>query len=169
MENVKGIYKSEVPMRVGYGYDVHKLVQGRKLILGGVDIPYEYGLLGHSDADVLIHAIVDALLGAIALGDIGVHFPDNNPEFEGISSMRFLERTNDLLKEQGYKIGNIDATIVAQKPKLLTYMPQMIENIVEVLGIERDQLNIKATTTEGLGFEGRGEGISASAVALLIK
>ena len=156
-------------MRVGFGYDVHKLVTERKLILGGVEIPYEKGLLGHSDADVLIHAIVDALLGAAALGDIGIHFPDNNPSFEGISSMKFLEKTNDLLSEKGYVIGNIDSTIAAQEPKLAGHLSQMVSNIAKVLKIDKEQVNIKATTTEGLGFEGKKEGISAYAVACVNK
>ncbi|MGE5328978.1 MAG: 2-C-methyl-D-erythritol 2,4-cyclodiphosphate synthase [Deltaproteobacteria bacterium] len=156
-------------MRVGFGYDVHKLVQDRKLILGGVEIPHEKGLLGHSDADVLIHAVVDALLGAAALGDIGMHFPDNNPSFLGISSIKFLEKTNDLLKEKGYTIENIDSTIVAQEPKLLKYMPEMISNMAEALKIDVGKVSVKATTSEGLGFEGRKEGISAYAAACITK
>lgn len=154
-------------MRVGMGYDVHRLVEGRKLILGGVEIPYEKGLLGHSDADVLLHAIMDALLGAAALGDIGKHFPDTDPQFEGISSMKLLECVGDLLEEHNFVIENIDATVIAQRPKLLPYMPDMVKNVAEALKIEENQVNIKATTEEGLGFTGTGEGISAQAICLL--
>ncbi len=154
-------------MRVGIGYDVHRLVEGRDLILGGVKIPYEKGLLGHSDADVLIHAIMDALLGAAALGDIGKHFPDTDSKYKGISSIHLLEQVKKRLEEQMYLIGNIDATIIAQKPKLASYIEQMKETIAGTLKIERNQVNIKATTEEGLGFTGSGEGISAQAIVLL--
>lgn len=154
-------------MRVGMGYDVHRLTEGRELILGGVKIPYKKGLLGHSDADVLIHAVMDALLGAAALGDIGKHFPDTDLQYKGISSILLLEQVGKRLEEQMYLIGNIDATIIAQKPKLASYMEQMAENIANALKIERNQVNIKATTEEGLGFTGSGEGISAQAVVLL--
>lgn len=155
-------------MRVGMGYDVHKLAENRKLILGGVEIPYEKGLLGHSDADVVVHAIMDALLGAAALGDIGKHFPDTDPAYEGISSIRLLQHVGDLLEEHNYVIENIDATIIAQRPKLLNYMPEMVKNVAEALGLEKNQVNMKATTEEGLGFTGSGEGISAHAVCLLM-
>ena len=151
--------------RFGMGYDVHRLVEGRKLILGGVDVPFEKGLLGHSDADVLLHAISDALLGAAALGDIGRHFPDNDPKYEGADSRKLLAHVRDLLTEKGYIIGNVDATIVAQRPKLMSFIPQMTANIAETLGIDIDQVNVKATTEEKLGFTGSGEGISAYAVA----
>ena len=154
-------------MRVGMGYDVHKLVEGRTLILGGVEIPHPLGLLGHSDADVLVHAIMDALLGAAALGDIGRHFPDTDSRYKGISSMKLLEHVRDLLEENGYVVENIDATVIAQKPKLRPYIEQMEENIAETLGIAKDQINIKATTEEGLGFTGTQQGISAQAVCLL--
>ncbi|MFR8169625.1 MAG: 2-C-methyl-D-erythritol 2,4-cyclodiphosphate synthase [Marvinbryantia sp.] len=155
-------------MRVGMGYDVHRLMEGRKLILCGVEIPYEKGLLGHSDADVAVHAIMDALLGAAALGDIGKHFPDTDPKYEGISSILLLKHVGDLLEEHNYVIENIDATIIAQRPKLLSYMPQMVKNVADALGIEESQVNIKATTEEGLGFTGSGEGISAQAICLLM-
>ena len=151
--------------RFGMGYDVHRLVEGRKLILGGVDVPYEKGLLGHSDADVLLHAIMDALLGAAALGDIGRHFPDTDPAYAGADSQKLLAHVGELLKEHGYDIGNIDATIVAQRPKLMAFIPQMAENIAATLGIAIDQVNVKATTEEKLGFTGSGEGISSYAVA----
>ena len=154
-------------MRIGTGYDVHRLVEDRELILGGVLIPYEKGLLGHSDADVLIHAIMDAMIGAMALGDIGKHFPDTDPEFKGISSLKLLGCVKALMDEKGYRVGNIDATIIAQRPKLLTYMEKMRENIAETLEIKMDQINIKATTEEGLGFTGEGLGISTQAVCLL--
>ena len=154
-------------MRVGMGYDVHRLTAGRKLILGGVEIPYGKGLLGHSDADVLVHAVMDALLGAAALGDIGKHFPDTDPEYEGISSIRLLEHVGRLLDEKGYVIENIDATIIAQRPKMRPYIDQMRENIAEALKIETDQVNVKATTEEELGFTGSGEGISSQAVCAL--
>lgn len=154
-------------MRIGTGYDVHRLVEDRDLILGGVKIPYEKGLLGHSDADVLIHAIMDALLGAAALGDIGRHFPDSDEKYRGISSLKLLDYVGELLQEEHYLIGNIDATIIAQRPKLAAYLPAMIENIAEILKISKTQINIKATTEEGLGFTGSGEGIAAQAAALL--
>lgn len=156
-------------IRIGQGYDVHKLEEGRELILGGVKIPYEKGLLGHSDADVLVHAIMDALLGAAALGDIGQHFPDTDPAYCGISSIELLKQVGKLLKEQGYVIENIDATIIAQRPKLLPYRPQMVENISRALGISEDQVSVKATTEEGLGFTGSGQGISSQAITLLTK
>lgn len=154
-------------MRVGMGYDVHRLVEGRKLILGGVEIPYEKGLLGHSDADVLLHAIMDALLGAAALGDIGKHFPDTDPAYEGASSMKLLEHVGALLEDHNYVIENIDATIIAQRPKMLPHIPQMVKNVASALGLEEDQVNIKATTEEGLGFTGSGEGISSQAICML--
>ena len=154
-------------MRVGMGYDVHRLVEGRDLILGGVQIPYEKGLLGHSDAYVLLHAIMDALLGAAALGDIGKHFPDSDEAYKGISSIRLLEKVGELLEEHFYFIGNIDATVIAQRPKLAPYREEMRENVAKALGISVDQVSIKATTEEGLGFTGTGEGISAQAIALL--
>ena len=154
-------------MRIGTGYDVHRLEEGRKLILGGVQIPFEKGLLGHSDADVLLHAVSDALLGAAALGDIGKHFPDTDPAFEGAVSLKLLEETVRLVKEEGYKVGNVDATVIAQKPKLASYIPRMRENIRKVLEVEENQVNIKATTEEHLGFTGEGLGISAQAVCLL--
>lgn len=154
-------------MRIGTGYDVHRLVENRALILGGVAVPYEKGLLGHSDADVLLHAIMDALLGAAALGDIGKHFPDKDPEYAGISSILLLKKVADLLNEEHYLVGNIDATIIAQQPKLAPYIQEMRENIAEALGISLNQINIKATTEEGLGFTGSGEGIAAQAVCLL--
>lgn len=156
-------------MRVGQGYDVHRLVEGRKLILGGVEIPYEKGLLGHSDADVLLHAVMDALLGAAALGDIGRHFPDTAEEFRGANSLLLLNHVFSLLDEQGYSIINIDATIVAQKPKLAPFLGQMAANIASACRIELDQVNVKATTEEGLGFTGTGEGMSANAVCLIEK
>ena len=156
-------------MRIGMGYDVHKLVEGRKLILGGVEIPYEKGLLGHSDADVLLHAIMDALLGAAALGDIGKHFPDTDPAYKGISSIRLLEHVADLLEEHQFLIENIDATIIAQRPKMRPYIDTMRENIAKALKIEADQINVKATTEEGLGFTGSGEGISSQAICMLEK
>ena len=154
-------------MRVGMGYDVHKLVEGRRLILGGVEIPYEKGLLGHSDADVLVHAIMDALLGAAALGDIGKHFPDNDEQYKDISSIILLEHVGKLLKDNNYTIGNIDATIIAQKPKLAPYREQMVKNVAKALNINENQVCIKATTEEGLGFTGEGLGISSQAIALL--
>lgn len=156
-------------IRIGHGYDVHRLVPGRKLILGGVDIPHVTGLDGHSDADVLLHALCDALLGAAALRDIGFHFPDNDNNFKGISSLVLLGRVNELITQKGYQTGNIDATIIAQKPKLAPYITEMIQNISEVLAIPVDNVNIKATTEEGLGFTGTQEGIAAHAVVLLNK
>ena len=156
-------------MRVGMGYDVHRLTEGRDLILGGVKIPYEKGLLGHSDADVLLHAIMDALLGAAALGDIGKHFPDTDEKYSGISSMKLLKHVAGLLEENLYIVENIDATIIAQKPKMRPHIAQMEENIASALGIERDRVNVKATTEEGLGFTGSGEGISAQAICALEK
>lgn len=154
-------------MRVGMGYDVHKLTEGRKLILGGVEIPYDKGLLGHSDADVLVHAIMDALLGAAALGDIGRHFPDTDPEYKGASSLKLLEHVGKLVEDKLYVIGNIDATIIAPRPKMAPHIETMRENVANVLHIDIDQVNIKATTEEGLGFTGSGEGISAQAIASL--
>jgi 2-C-methyl-D-erythritol 2,4-cyclodiphosphate synthase len=154
-------------MRIGSGYDVHRLVEGRALIIGGVNIPYELGLLGHSDADVLLHAIMDALLGAAALGDIGKHFPDNDETYKGISSLELLKKVKSILDERLYFIENIDATIVAQKPKMAPYIDEMRVNIATTLGIDVNQINIKATTEEGLGFTGEGLGISANAICLL--
>lgn len=154
-------------MRVGMGYDVHRLVENRDLIIGGVNIPYEKGLLGHSDADVLLHAIMDALLGAAALGDIGKHFPDTDDEYKGIDSLKLLERVGGLLEEKGYIIENIDATIIAQKPKMRPHIDMMIANISRVLGLETEQVNIKATTEEGLGFTGSGEGIASQAICAI--
>lgn len=154
-------------MRIGSGYDVHKLVEGRKLILGGVEIPYEKGLLGHSDADVALHAVMDALLGAAALGDIGRHFPDTDAAYRGVSSLVLLKQVGRLLEEEHYFIENIDATIIAQQPKLRPYMAEMVKNVADVLGISEDQVNFKATTEEGLGFTGSGEGIAAQAVCSL--
>ena len=154
-------------MRIGHGYDVHRLVSDRKLILGGVDIPHETGLLGHSDADVLLHAIADAILGAIGEGDIGRHFPDTDPAYKGASSIKLLEHVMNIATSKGYRIGNLDATIVAQRPKLAPYIPMMRENIAAALGSEPDRINVKATTTEELGFTGRREGIAAYSVVLL--
>lgn len=154
-------------MRIGMGYDVHNLVDNRKLILGGVEIEYEKGLLGHSDADVVVHAIMDALLGAAALGDIGKHFPDTDPKYKGISSIELLKHVGKLLKENGYVIGNIDATIICQRPKLAPYREEMVQNVAKALEIEINQVCIKATTEEGLGFTGEGKGISSQAIALL--
>ena len=154
-------------MRVGLGYDVHKLVEDRKLILGGVEVPHTLGLLGHSDADVLVHAIMDALLGAAALGDIGKHFPDTDPKYKGADSMILMAHVCDLIEEKGYVIENIDATIIAQKPKLRPYIDQMEENIAKILRVERDQINVKATTEEHLGFTGREEGMAAQAICSL--
>ncbi|MBI6020728.1 2-C-methyl-D-erythritol 2,4-cyclodiphosphate synthase [Clostridium perfringens] len=156
-------------MRIGMGYDVHKLVENRDLILGGVKIPYEKGLLGHSDADVLLHAIMDSLLGAAALGDIGKHFPDTDPKYKGADSIKLLEFVGELLNKNNYKISNIDATIIAQRPKMAPHMPNMRENIARALNIDLDQINVKATTEEGLGFTGSGEGISSQSICLLIK
>lgn len=154
-------------MRIGMGYDVHKLVPNRDLILGGVKIPHELGLLGHSDADVLLHSIMDALLGAAALGDIGKHFPDTDPAYKGADSVKLLEHVGRLIQEAGYSIENIDATIIAQRPKMRPHIDTMRRNIKEALGIELDQINVKATTEEGLGFTGSEEGISAQAICLL--
>ena len=151
--------------RFGMGYDVHQLVEGRKLIIGGVDMPFEKGLLGHSDADVLLHAISDALLGAAALGDIGKHFPDTDERYKGADSLKLLEEVGRLLAEKGYTVGNVDATIVAQKPKMAPHIPVMRENIARVLHVDVDRINVKATTEEHLGFTGSGQGISAYAVA----
>lgn len=151
--------------RFGMGYDVHRLVEGRKLIIGGVEIPHTLGLLGHSDADVLLHAVADALLGAAALGDIGRHFPDTDPRYEGADSRELLARVAELLHESGYRVGNVDATIVAQKPKMKDFIPQMNANIAQILGVNLDQVNVKATTEERLGFTGAEQGISAYAVA----
>ncbi len=156
-------------MRVGLGYDVHKLVENRELILGGVTIPYEKGLLGHSDADVLVHAIMDALVGAAALGDIGKHFPDTDPQYKGISSIKLLEHVGKLLDQHMYVIENIDATIIAQRPKMAPYIQEMRKNIADTLGLELDQVNVKATTEEGLGFTGTGEGISSQAICAIEK
>lgn len=156
-------------MRIGSGYDVHKLVEDRLLILGGVTIPYEKGLLGHSDADVLLHAIMDSLLGAAALGDIGKHFPDTDVRYKGISSLLLLKEVGNLLKEHGYKIGNIDSTIIAQRPKLAPFIEQMRKNISDVLEVDMDCVNVKATTEEGLGFTGRCEGISSQSTCLIEK
>lgn len=154
-------------MRIGHGYDVHRLVSGRELIIGGENIPFEMGLLGHSDADVLLHAVCDALLGAAALGDIGKHFPDSDPRFEGIDSRILLRKTAELLRGKGYRIVNIDATIIAQRPKLAGFIEKMRGNIASDCGIETDAVNIKATTEEGLGFTGKAEGIAAHAVCLI--
>jgi len=150
------------------GYDVHRLVEGRDLILGGVKIPYEKGLLGHSDADVLLHAVMDALLGAAAMGDIGRHFPDTDPAYKGASSLQLLEHVGRLLEEADYQIINVDATIIAQRPKMASYIPQMVKNVAEALKLEESQVNIKATTEEGLGFTGTGEGISSQAICALM-
>lgn len=154
-------------MRIGHGYDVHRLTEGRKLILGGVEIPFELGLLGHSDADVLLHAVSDALLGAAALGDIGRHFPDTDPKYKGADSMKLLERVVELLGEKGFIVNNIDCTVIAQKPKLAPFIVQMKSNIARVCGIESDRVNVKATTEEKLGFTGRLEGISTHAVCTI--
>lgn len=154
-------------MRIGMGYDVHKLVENRELILGGVKIPYRLGLLGHSDADVLLHAIMDSLLGAAALGDIGKHFPDTDSKYKGISSIELLKHVGNLLSKHNFKIGNIDATIIAQKPKMAPHIVKMRENIAAALNISMDQINVKATTEEGLGFTGEGLGISSQAICLL--
>ena len=154
-------------MRVGIGYDVHKLVENRPLILGGVKIPFDRGLLGHSDADVLVHAIMDAILGALGMGDIGRHFPDTDEKFKDISSISLLEQVGDMMKKAGYSVGNIDSVIMAEKPKMAPYLENMKTNISKALGIEPSMVNIKATTTEGLGFVGTGQGIAAKAVVLL--
>ncbi|MBO6795182.1 MAG: 2-C-methyl-D-erythritol 2,4-cyclodiphosphate synthase [Balneolaceae bacterium] len=155
-------------MRIGYGFDTHKLVEGRKLILGGVEIPFEKGLLGHSDADVLLHAITDALLGAVALGDIGQHFPDTDPEFKDADSRKLLTHCYQLVKKEGYILGNIDATVVAQRPKLMPFMPAIRQTIADDLEVNLNQISVKATTSEKMGFVGREEGITVSAVALLL-
>lgn len=155
--------------KVGHGYDLHRLVEGRRLILGGVDIPFEKGLLGHSDADVAVHALMDALLGALALGDIGKHFPDKDPEYAGISSISLLKKVYDLILRENYTLSNADVTIIAQRPKLLPYIPEMRKNIAETLGCDISLISIKATTEEGLGFTGSGEAISSHAVCILQK
>ena len=155
-------------MRIGIGYDAHRFAENRKLILGGVQIPYEKGLLGVSDADVLLHAVMDAILGAAALGDIGKHFPPSDVKYRGISSMLLLEKTAELLKENGFSVGNIDAVVIAEKPHISKYIPQMRENIAAALSVEAAFVSVKATTTEGMGFEGREEGIAAQAVCLIV-
>ncbi len=154
-------------MRIGLGYDVHRLVENRDLILGGVNIPYELGLLGHSDADVLVHAIMDSLLGATALGDIGTHFPDTDPKYKGISSIKLLSEVGKLLDKNGYEINNIDSTIIAQKPKMSPHIEEMRKNIAKALNIDFDMINVKATTEEGLGFTGEGLGISSQSICLV--
>ena len=156
-----------ITMRIGYGYDVHRLVEGRRLILSGVDIPWEKGLLGHSDADVLTHALMDALLGAAALGDIGQHFPDKDPAYEGADSVALLRRVCALLREKGFRVGNVDCTVVAQRPKLAPHIPTMREKLAAAMEVDVSQVSVKATTEEGLGFSGEGLGIAAHAVALL--
>ena len=156
-------------MRVGHGYDVHRLVEDRKLVLGGVEVPYEKGLLGHSDADVLTHAVMDALLGAAGLGDIGKHFPDTDPAYKGADSLKLLDHVTALLAELGWLVGNVDATIIAQRPKLATYIPQMRDNLAARMNVAPEQVNVKATTEEKLGFTGSGEGMAAHAVCLLTK
>ena len=156
-------------IRIGQGYDVHRLVEGRKLILGGVEIPWEKGLLGHSDADVLLHAVMDALLGAAALGDIGAIFPDSDPKYEGADSVELLRKVSALLREKGWRLGNLDATVIAQRPRLAPHIPEMRRRIAEALSASIDDVSVKATTEEHLGFTGRGEGISAQAVALLLR
>ncbi|MCT4542672.1 MAG: 2-C-methyl-D-erythritol 2,4-cyclodiphosphate synthase [Vallitalea sp.] len=156
-------------MRVGMGYDVHKLVENRDLIIGGVKIPFEKGLLGHSDADVLLHAIMDSLLGAMAKGDIGKHFPDTDNKYESISSMKLMEQVKKILNEEGYKILNIDSTIIAQKPKMALFIPDMRKNIAQILNIDIEKVNIKATTEEGMGFTGKGLGIASQAICLIEK
>ena len=158
---------ADTVMRIGMGYDVHKLTEDRKLILGGVEIPHTLGLLGHSDADVLLHAVMDALLGAAALGDIGKHFPDTDEKYRGISSLKLLEHVGNLLEQEHYIIENIDATVIAQKPKLRPYIEEMEQNIADTLHLAKNQVNVKATTEEGLGFTGQGQGISSQAICLL--
>jgi len=158
-----------VDMRIGHGYDVHRLAEGRRLIIGGVEIDYEYGLLGHSDADVLVHAIMDALLGAMGLGDIGRHFPDSSDEFAGISSIELLKRVGRMLSERSYEVANIDSTLVLQRPKVAPFISDMVKNIARALGVDEERVNVKATTEEYLGFTGSGEGAAAHAVALLSK
>ncbi len=155
-------------MRIGTGYDVHRLVEGRKLIIGGVDIPHEKGLLGHSDADVLLHAVCDALLGAAGLGDIGKHFPDSAVQYKGISSLLLLAEVRGLLSRKGYRVNNVDATIVAERPKMADHIPVMVANIASAIQVEQAAVNVKATTTEGLGFAGRGEGIAAYAACTIV-
>lgn len=155
-------------MRIGHGYDVHRFAEGRDLVLGGVKIPHDRGLLGHSDADVLTHAVMDALLGAAALGDIGLHFPDSDPAYRGISSLSLLERVGKLLREKGYSVGNIDATVVAEEPRLRPYIDAMRKNIAAALGVDAEHISVKATTEEGLGFTGERLGIAAHAVCLLV-
>lgn len=155
--------------RIGHGYDVHRLVTERKLILGGVEVPYEFGLLGHSDADVLTHAVMDALLGAAALGDIGKHFPDTDPAYKGADSLKLLDHVMELLAQNGWRVDNVDATIVAQRPKLATFLPGMKENLAARMNVDPGQVNVKATTEEKLGFTGSGEGMAVHAVALLEK
>ena len=167
ISNINIQISRRIGMRIGTGYDVHKLVENRELIIGGVTIPFEKGLMGHSDADVLVHAIMDALLGAAALGDIGRHFPDTDEAYKGASSIELLKRVKELLEEKLYLIENIDGTIIAQKPKMASYIPQMVKNIANALGISEEQVNIKASTEEGLGFTGEGRGITANAVCLL--
>jgi 2-C-methyl-D-erythritol 2,4-cyclodiphosphate synthase len=159
--------KVQKGMRTGIGYDVHRLVEGRKLMIGGVDVPFEKGLLGHSDADVLLHAICDALLGAAGLGDIGRHFPDSDQKYRGISSLALLQNVEGLLTSAGFRVNNIDATIVAERPKMAKYIPGMVANVAAAVRIDRAAVNIKATTTEGLGFAGRGEGMAAYAVGTI--
>ena len=154
-------------MRIGHGYDVHRLVEERKLILGGVDVPYEKGLLGHSDADVLTHAVMDALLGAAGLGDIGKHFPDTDPAYKGADSLKLLDHVMEVLRSKGWQVGNVDATVIAQRPKLAGFIPEMRENLAARMGVAPEQVNVKATTEEKLGFTGSGEGIAAHAVCLL--
>lgn len=154
-------------MRIGHGYDVHRLVPGRKLILGGVEVPFDLGLLGHSDADVLAHAVMDALLGAAALGDIGQHFPDSDPAYAGADSLVLLERVTELLRQAGFSVGNVDATLLCQAPKLAPHIPRMRSNLARAMGVDVSQVSVKATTEEGLGFTGQKEGVAAHAVALL--
>jgi len=156
-----------VKLYIGQGYDVHPLVSDRRLVLGGVEIPFEKGLFGHSDADVLCHAVADAILGALALGDIGVHFPDTDPRFKDISSLILLERVADLVRERSVVVVNVDSTVIAQEPRIGPFIPRMRQNLAEALGVERDHISVKVTSTEGLGFVGRGEGIAAQAVALV--
>ena len=155
-------------MRIGHGFDVHRLVSGRKLILGGVEIPFELGLLGHSDADVLCHAVSDALLGALALGDIGVHFPDSDPRWQDADSLLLLGQVAALVRERGYQVANLDATLILQRPKVAPYVARMRENIARALGVAAEAVSVKATTSEGMGYEGRGEGASCHAVVLLV-
>lgn len=156
-----------MPIRIGHGYDVHRLVEGRKLMLGGVTIPFARGLDGHSDADVLLHALCDALLGSLSLGDLGIHFPDTDPRYKDSDSLELLKRVLNMVKEKGFSIGNIDATVIAEQPKISGYIDQMKDTIAHTTGIDREQISIKATTTEGLGFVGRGEGIAVHAVVLV--